>query len=221
MKLVFVVVVATGCGFQPHTSTDAMIGDGAGSNCTAELCNGLDDDCDGMIDEDFTLGMACDGSDADQCTDGHVVCSPDGTATACNDDPAAIVEICTDAVDNDCNGFADCQDGPACCSNAACSGGAYCCTGTGQIATIGNTCLNDFGSTSSSDSMEIYCCNGIARFCLSGEACPWRAGCGATTTTATCSRSGLSSDLMATATCQLWHGQTTYSCSVAEHMYFP
>jgi hypothetical protein len=34
---------------------------------TVELCNGLDDDCDNKIDEDFQVGTACDGDDEDTC----------------------------------------------------------------------------------------------------------------------------------------------------------
>ena len=68
-----------------------------------EVCNGLDDDCDGDTDEDFTLkGWACDGDDADQCEDGVYVCDADG-GLVCDDDPASAEEICN-GVDDDCDG---------------------------------------------------------------------------------------------------------------------
>ena len=73
----------------------------------AETCNGLDDDCDGSIDEDFpSLGNACDGGDLDDCQDGIMVCSADGLSEICDDDPASIAETCN-GLDDDCDGVID------------------------------------------------------------------------------------------------------------------
>ena len=59
-----------------------------------ELCNGLDDNCDGNVDEAYpTLGQACDGPDADDCAAGTVVCAPDQLGVVCLGDVAKS-EIC-------------------------------------------------------------------------------------------------------------------------------
>ncbi|MDP6944684.1 MAG: putative metal-binding motif-containing protein, partial [Myxococcota bacterium] len=51
-----------------------------------ELCNGLDDDCDGEVDEVyFDLGMPCDGPDSDQCEHGALVCNADGSGVVCGE----------------------------------------------------------------------------------------------------------------------------------------
>lgn len=90
-----------------------------------ELCNQVDDDCDGVADEDFPLkGQACDSDDTDLCAYGAYVCSLDGLGLVCaNDLPANIVEVC-DGNDNDCDqtvdeGFAlgqDCSNGIGACA---------------------------------------------------------------------------------------------------------
>jgi len=69
-----------------------------------EACNGRDDDCDGLVDEDFGLGLPCDGPDADSCEDDEMTCS------GCSSGPD-IVEAC-DCSDNDCDGAVDegCED---------------------------------------------------------------------------------------------------------------
>ena len=51
----------------------------------AERCDSEDNDCDGSSDEDFDLVSACDGPDADSCTDGAPRCSDDGAGTTCDD----------------------------------------------------------------------------------------------------------------------------------------
>lgn len=71
----------------------------------SELCNDLDDDCDGAVDEDFGIGSACDGPDADACADDVMTC---GGCTAGPD----LLETCN-GVDDDCDGIvdADCDSG--------------------------------------------------------------------------------------------------------------
>ena len=88
--------------------------DGSGTQCdalplppTAELCDHLDNDCDGQTDEDFPgLGGPCDSpADADLCALGTFVCDvATGGMTCVNDIPSP--EIC-DYQDNDCDGVDD------------------------------------------------------------------------------------------------------------------
>ena len=52
----------------------------SGGDGVPETCNGLDDDCDGDTDEDWSLlGKPCDGEDADACETGVYVCMEDGS----------------------------------------------------------------------------------------------------------------------------------------------
>ena len=72
-----------------------------------EICNLLDDDCDGQIDEGFDLGQACDGDDDDLCENGSTICAQDGMSVVCNEAlGTGIVEVC-DGVDNNCNTVID------------------------------------------------------------------------------------------------------------------
>ncbi|MBM4398676.1 MAG: hypothetical protein FJ087_23695, partial [Deltaproteobacteria bacterium] len=73
----------------------------------AEVCNGLDDDCDGNTDELWPdKGKDCDGSDADACANGKLACAEGGDALACVGDDAAFSEACNGA-DDDCDGLTD------------------------------------------------------------------------------------------------------------------
>ncbi len=114
-------------------------GDATGDS--VELCNAMDDDCDGMTDEGLGLGAPCDGPDADMCLEGVAVCDASGGVT-CDDATADNVEICNGA-DDDCDGMTDegnpgggviCAgagaDVGACVSRTACVGGALICRGT-------------------------------------------------------------------------------------------
>jgi hypothetical protein len=70
-----------------------------------ELCNGVDDNCDGQIDEGFGVGQPCDGPDSDLCLDDVMTCE------GCSKGPDKL-EICN-GVDDNCNGIidADCEVG--------------------------------------------------------------------------------------------------------------
>ncbi len=93
----------------------------------AETCNGIDDDCDGKIDEDFDADMDGVATCAGDCNDMDPFNKPDGG------------EIC-DCRDNDCDGTAD--EGNA-CEGAPChdfdSDGYTNCQGdcNDRVASIG------------------------------------------------------------------------------------
>ncbi|MGK0359387.1 MAG: hypothetical protein ACI9U2_001689 [Bradymonadia bacterium] len=72
----------------------------------AEVCDGLDNDCNGDVDDGLDLGAACTICDRDgvrECApDGQVACSVE----AGQSDAEAAAETC-DAVDQDCDGAID------------------------------------------------------------------------------------------------------------------
>jgi hypothetical protein len=97
------------------------------------------------------------------------------------------------------------------------------CAGSGLVATIADECMDDGGANAIGDSLEVYCFKGTARFCLSGEACPWRGHNPKRDDGTTCSHAGLSGDgvdFMTHAWCSQWQGHDWYACSSAGQISF-
>jgi hypothetical protein len=79
-----------------------------------EVCNGLDDDCDGAVDEDLgtvSCGLGACQHTQDKCQEGNIV--------ICNPFIGAAPESC-DGKDNDCDGLVDEDLGTTTCGKGLC-----------------------------------------------------------------------------------------------------
>lgn len=107
---------------------------------TLEVCNGLDDDCDGIDDNGFPVGDACTNGQVGAClVNGTVICDPtnsdgDGDFVQCTAFPVPPgTEICN-GFDDDCDGLIDENPAadplPAPIGNSCGGSGTSCSAGT-------------------------------------------------------------------------------------------
>jgi hypothetical protein len=126
------------CGDHLDNDCDGVI-DGEG---VTEVCNGVDDNCDGHIDEGFNL--ATDAQNCGAC----------GHACAANEDCESRMctirreTLCNDGMDNDGNGLTDCMD-PS-CNGKFCGDGCAC-------KTPGKSEVNCSDGVDNDDDMQIDC----------------------------------------------------------------
>jgi hypothetical protein len=131
---------AEGVGACSRSGT-LICGAGGGTVCDAlpgepgdEVCNGLDDDCDGQTDENFGLGAACRVGVGACATEGVWTCDVGG-AVRCDAPPVAPQPESCNGLDDDCDDEID-EDFPV---------GGDCTSGIGACARTGAFTCDDDG----------------------------------------------------------------------------
>lgn len=129
----------------------------AGTPGGAELCNDMDDDCDGEIDEGFVgIGDACEVGVGACAASGIQVCAMDGSAVVCGAVEGTPVDEICDGIDNNCDGTVD--DGFN--IGAACSAGTGVCTQSGTVQCVdANTSACNAVAGTPPQSSEMTCDN--------------------------------------------------------------
>jgi len=139
-----------------------------------ETCNGLDDDCNGTVDDNIPgVGNVCGTGLLGACAAGTFQC--DGSAITCVPDVMpAPAEICGNMIDDDCNGAIDdtcgcphdeCLTGepltPACstCAANVCAADPFCCATAWDAICVEET---DYFCTDSCSCAHGMCFTGVA-----------------------------------------------------------
>ncbi|MDP3244850.1 MAG: MopE-related protein, partial [bacterium] len=106
---------SVGVGACKRQGNYACKADKSGTECpvtpgtpTQDLCDNLDNNCDGKTDEAFALGVSCVAGQGECAATGTLICAPSGASSTCQATPKQpSLEMCGDGADNDCDGSVD------------------------------------------------------------------------------------------------------------------
>lgn len=181
------------------------------TNGGVEICDGLDNNCDGTVDEGFSgIGDTCTEGLGICAATGVMVCAPDGSAVICDAVAGTPREEVCNGLDDDCNGevddgmgsiFYEDRDGDHFGSTA--TGPRACDFARGFTLTVGGDCddndrhvhpeaaprCNTWPDTTGS--YKDYNCNGKVQCqeeVCAGEPCITHTGVGGMCSLGTCTR---------------------------------
>ncbi len=124
----------------------------------AEVCDGVDNDCDGNVDEGFQIDQPCFAGDGQCRVEGVFGCTEDG-AVACSALPGEPGEEVCDGADNDCDGMVDEVDAPpADVQEGVCQGAEQVCDGANGFVEPDYSLIADYEDPETS-------CDGLDNDC--------------------------------------------------------